>query len=88
MLKKILPFVLVAIALSVALSVLIATQRMGCPHPAQKRAASESSAPQCAQVRAIGAAQFSQNFALARFSCWQRWQSMASAREKGGTQAA
>ena len=37
MLKKILPFVLVAIALSVALSVLIATQRMGCPHPALGR---------------------------------------------------
>jgi hypothetical protein len=37
MLKKVLPFVLVAIALSVAFSVLYATQRMGRPHPALAR---------------------------------------------------
>ncbi|MEW5992125.1 MAG: hypothetical protein AB1736_12370 [Chloroflexota bacterium] len=37
MFKKILPFVLVAIALSVALSVLVATQRMACPYPGLAR---------------------------------------------------
>ena len=37
MFKKILPFVLIAIALSVVLSVLIATQRMSCRQSALGR---------------------------------------------------